>query len=192
MAKIRLAFNSPFLPFVFTSTSIGTEGIDLHWYARNVVHWSIPRRPIDLEQREGRVLRFNCHAFRLNQGLIEARQSSPDAVPVQESDAIRAPWLGSGLYNCQLNFFSDQEYDPQSGKGCFHILRHIYASSFAPEQTRYQQAVRLVSTYRLMLGQDPEILAHIDDLTGREKYLLCLAPFQKKKEKAELRQHQGQ
>ena len=192
MAKIRLAFNSPFLPFVFTSTSIGTEGIDLHWYARNVVHWSIPRRPIDLEQREGRVLRFNCHAFRLNQGLIEARQSSPDAVPVQEADAIRAPWLGSGLYNCQLNFFSDQEYDPQSGKGCFHILRHIYASSFAPEQTRYQQAVRLVSTYRLMLGQDPEILAHIDDLTGREKYLLCLAPFQKKKENAELRQHQGQ
>jgi len=44
MGNIKGAFNSPFWPFVFTSTSIGAEGIDLHWYARNVVHWSIPAR----------------------------------------------------------------------------------------------------------------------------------------------------
>lgn len=72
MANIKNAFNSPFWPFVFTSTSIGAEGIDLHWYARNIVHWNAPARPLDIEQREGRVMRYRCHALRLNDSLTGA------------------------------------------------------------------------------------------------------------------------
>ena len=95
MRNIKNAFNSPFWPFVFTTTSIGTEVIDLHWYARNAVHWSIPSRPIDLEQREGRILRFNCHAYRLNAAL------KPD---LQKERCVKDDWKDSGLFECQLNF----------------------------------------------------------------------------------------
>jgi hypothetical protein len=56
--KVREAFNSPFRPFVLTSTSIGQEGLDFHFYCSKLIHWNLPTNPIDLEQREGRIKRF--------------------------------------------------------------------------------------------------------------------------------------
>jgi ERCC4-related helicase len=60
------AFNSPFWPFVLASTSVGQEGLDFHHYSHAVVHWNIPANPVDLEQREGRVHRYQGHAVRRN------------------------------------------------------------------------------------------------------------------------------
>ncbi|MGG6548717.1 UNVERIFIED_CONTAM: hypothetical protein NY100_25225, partial [Prevotella sp. 15_C9] len=37
---VRQAFNSPFRPFVLTTTSIGQEGLDFHWYCRKIMHWN--------------------------------------------------------------------------------------------------------------------------------------------------------
>ena len=64
--RIREAFNSPFRPFVLTTTSIGQEGLDFHCYCRKVMHWNLPANPTDLEQREGRVSRYKCLAVRQN------------------------------------------------------------------------------------------------------------------------------
>jgi len=64
--KVREAFNSPFWPFVVTSTSIGQEGLDFHWYCHAIMHWNLPSNPVDLEQREGRVHRYKGHAVRKN------------------------------------------------------------------------------------------------------------------------------
>ena len=61
---IRNAFNSPFRPFVLTTTSIGQEGLDFHYYCRRIVHWNLPSNPIDLEQRDGRINRYKCLAIR--------------------------------------------------------------------------------------------------------------------------------
>jgi len=35
---IRHNFNSPFRPFVLSTTSIGQEGLDFHTYCRKIVH----------------------------------------------------------------------------------------------------------------------------------------------------------
>lgn len=63
---VSAAFNSPFWPFVVTSTSVGQEGLDFHLWCHAVVHWNLPSNPVDLEQREGRVHRFKGHAVRRN------------------------------------------------------------------------------------------------------------------------------
>ena len=64
--SVSTAFNSPFWPFVLTSTSIGQEGLDFHLWCHAVVHWNLPYNPVDLEQREGRVHRYKGHAVRRN------------------------------------------------------------------------------------------------------------------------------
>lgn len=64
--QVRVAFNSPFWPFVLASTSVGQEGLDFHVYCHAVVHWNLPGNPVDLEQREGRVHRYKGHAVRRN------------------------------------------------------------------------------------------------------------------------------
>ncbi len=66
MTQLRAAFNSPFMPFVLSSTSIGQEGLDFHWYGHAIVHWNLPASPVDFEQRDGRIHRFRNHAVRRN------------------------------------------------------------------------------------------------------------------------------
>ena len=63
---VRAAFNSPFRPFVLSSTSIGQEGLDFHPWCHRLVHWNLPGNPVDMEQREGRVHRYKGHAVRRN------------------------------------------------------------------------------------------------------------------------------
>ncbi|MFV2044649.1 MAG: helicase-related protein, partial [Anaerolineales bacterium] len=65
-ADVRVAFNSPFRPFILATTSIGQEGLDFHQYCHRVVHWNIPSNPVDLEQREGRIHRYKGHVIRRN------------------------------------------------------------------------------------------------------------------------------
>ncbi len=55
---LRKGFNSPFWPHVLATTSIGQEGLDFHVWCDRVIHWDLPRDPVDFEQREGRVSRY--------------------------------------------------------------------------------------------------------------------------------------
>ena len=68
---VRAAFNSPFRPFVLTSTSIGQEGLDFHPWCHRLVHWNLPGNPVDLEQREGRIHRYKAHAVRRNVAAVQ-------------------------------------------------------------------------------------------------------------------------
>ncbi|WP_440998072.1 helicase-related protein [Arhodomonas sp. SL1] len=63
---VRADFNSPFRPFVLTSTSVGQEGLDFHPWCHRLIHWNLPGNPVDLEQREGRIHRYKGHAVRRN------------------------------------------------------------------------------------------------------------------------------
>lgn len=62
--NLQKAFNSPFAPFVFATTSVGQEGLDFHHYADRIVHLAIPANPTAFEQREGRINRRDCLAIR--------------------------------------------------------------------------------------------------------------------------------
>ena len=86
LSGVRDAFNSPFRPFVLATTSVGQEGLDFHPYCYRVYHWNLPGNPVDLEQREGRVHRFKCHAVRLN-----VAHNHGDELWAQES-AMADPW----------------------------------------------------------------------------------------------------
>ncbi|TFI58624.1 hypothetical protein E2493_09400 [Sphingomonas parva] len=85
---VRDAFNSPFRPFVLASTTVGQEGLDFHGWCHAVVHWNLPRSPVDLEQREGRVLRYKGHAVRLNL----ARGIGLSGLPLGFEPARSDPW----------------------------------------------------------------------------------------------------
>jgi hypothetical protein len=66
---VRIAFDSPFRPFVLATTSIGQEGLDFHQYSHSVVHWNLPSNPVNLDQRKCRVHRYKGHVIRHNLAL---------------------------------------------------------------------------------------------------------------------------
>jgi len=144
--RVREAFNSPFWPFVLTSTSVGQEGLDFHTYCHAVVHWNLPGNPVDLEQREGRVHRYKGHAVRRN----IADQWADAALWASVED----PWYAM--------FLAAEERRP-AGESAIHpywvypgesrIERHVALAPLSTETARYRQLKKSVGLYRVAIGQ---------------------------------------
>jgi hypothetical protein len=143
---VRSAFNSPFWPFVLTTTSIGQEGLDFHLYCHAVVHWNLPANPVDLEQREGRVHRYMGHALRKN--LATAHAS------VVFNDGSSNPW------ETMLDEAKASRDDGESDlvpywiyQGPSRIERHVPRVPLSREEGRLADLKRALVLYRLVFGQ---------------------------------------
>ena len=146
---VRGAFNSPFRPFVLASTSVGQEGLDFHPWCRRIVHWDLPGNPVDLEQREGRVHRYKCHAVRAN-------------VAAKWAGRAMERWrLGDDLW--QLAFELADEAAREAGEhdlvpfwlapGEHYVERHVPLLSYSREVEAFQRLKRQLAAYRVVFGQ---------------------------------------
>lgn len=146
---VQAAFKSPFRPFVLASTSIGQEGLDFHPYCSRIVHWNLPRNPVDIEQREGRVHRFKNHAVRRNVAAAFAPVAS-------RSDVGLPPWEGM--------FEAARQWEIANGRagdmvpfwlypGDSKIERVVLIPPFSREVERYENLKKSLATYRLAFGQ---------------------------------------
>lgn len=151
------SFNSPFRPFILTSTSIAQEGLDFHQYCRKIVHWNLPHNPIDIEQREGRINRFKNYAIRKNiankYGNIKDIEDNADIWNIMFQKAYKDlnKEDKSGLVPYWIlpeNFLNNQDDD-----------KNIYIESIIPEypfskdSLIYNKLMHILSYYRLSLGQ---------------------------------------
>ncbi|MBQ3037142.1 MAG: hypothetical protein IJD31_09470, partial [Lachnospiraceae bacterium] len=94
-----VCFNSPFRPFVFTTTSVGAEGLDFHWYCSNIYHWALEMNPEKFQQKEGRINRFHCHGVRRNLGRDLPDKSWAEiylATSKKEGDPFWPEWVYEG------------------------------------------------------------------------------------------------
>lgn len=144
--QVRQAFNSPFWPFVLASTSVGQEGIDFHWWCHAITHWNTPASPIDFEQREGRVDRYDGHAVRLNiaewhgEEILASADFDPwDAayrIAGERADATLGAFAPHWVY-----------------RGSATIERHISPFALSTDLRRLAQIKKDVALYRLTFGQ---------------------------------------
>lgn len=147
---IRAAFNSPFRPFVLASTSLGQEGLDFHPWCHVVCHWNLPRGPVELEQREGRVHRYKGHAVRLN---IE-RATGLASLASDRGDQSEDPWtrmfdLAGQTAKHQLApyWIFDTIKDPT------RVRRLVPMPALGREADDWPLLTRRLALYRLVLGQ---------------------------------------
>jgi hypothetical protein len=147
--QVRTAFNSPFWPFVLTTTSVGQEGLDFHQYCHAVVHWNLPANPVDLEQREGRVHRYKGHAVRRN--LADTYET------VAFSSAKGDPWARMFEAACKSKEAHGKAglvpYWVFEGHGKHRIERIVPVFPMSREIERYAQLCRSLAAYRLVFGQ---------------------------------------
>jgi hypothetical protein len=151
---VRVAFNSPFWPFLLASTSVGQEGLDFHTWCHAVVHWNLPPNPVDLEQREGRVHRYKGHAVRKN-----------------VASAHRAAALASSNEDPWEAMFAEATVARPAGEndivpywlypGPAKIERRILALPLSREAERVEHLLRSLTLYRMVFGQPRQ-----EDLVG--------------------------
>lgn len=146
--QVRTAFNSPFWPFVLASTSVGQEGLDFHHYSHAIVHWNLPSNPVDLEQREGRVHRYQGHAVRRN--VAAGYGGRPEVVsaanPWAEMFRLATDERGPGLSDIYPSWIP-----PLAGAA--RIERYVPALPLSKESHALRRLLRTVGAYRLVLGQ---------------------------------------
>ena len=175
---VRGAFNSPFRPFVLASTSVGQEGLDFHPWCRRIVHWDLPGNPVDLEQREGRIHRYKCHAVRAN-------------VAAKWADLALKQWqLGDDLWQlvfCLANKAAREkrEHDLVPFWLCpgeHNVERHVPQLSYSREVEAFQRLKRQLAAYRVVFGQprQEELVMLLDqadiDLARLRDWAIDLSP----------------
>jgi hypothetical protein len=146
--QIRSAFNSPFWPFVLTTTSVGQEGLDFHTYCHAVVHWNLPSNPVDLEQREGRVHRYKGHAVRKNlvlkygRAALKHSASDPWEQLFQMAKVRRKPGA--------TDLVPFWVFETPGGA---KIERHVPMLPLSRDQNRMEELRRSLAVYRAVFGQ---------------------------------------
>ncbi len=164
VGAVRTAFNSPFRPFVLASTSIGQEGLDFHTWCHAVVHWNLPRNPVDLEQREGRVHRFKGHAVRKNIaqrfGLCALREAGWNG----QGD----PWELLFEEAAKTRLEGQSELVPYwlyETEGGAQIERRVPMLPFSREVQALARLKSALVLYRLVFGQprQEDLLAYLVD-----------------------------
>jgi hypothetical protein len=144
---VRMAFNSPFWPFVLATTSVGQEGLDFHPYCHAVVHWNLPSNPVDLEQREGRIHRYKGHALRKN-----IAGSFAAAIDNGHPD----PWSAvfDAARNCENTDRSGLYPFWVCDQGDHKIERHVPALPHSRDVAHHANLRRSLVLYRMVFGQN--------------------------------------
>jgi hypothetical protein len=162
---LRVAFNSPFWPFVLSTTSVGQEGLDFHLYCKNIYHWNLPCNPVDFEQREGRLNRYNSLTVR------EAVTSvcSNDAGNLTTDRSIWLQVFGQANAHCHYNdrynwgLSPNWMCTPLNATTHSHLIRHILDLPHSSDLQRYHALMDRLRLYRLALGQ-PNPDSYLRDL----------------------------
>ncbi|MDQ3933601.1 MAG: DEAD/DEAH box helicase [Actinomycetota bacterium] len=148
--SVSTAFNSPFWPFVMTSTSVGQEGLDFHLWSHAVVHWNLPANPVDLEQREGRVHRYKGHAIRRNVAAAVGAEAVQDGLSCDGD-------LWDRLFELAASDASDADAE-MVPYWVFHggparIERHVPVLPYSRDGAMLPKLRKTLASYRLAFGQ---------------------------------------
>lgn len=171
VAQVSTAFNSPFWPFVLSTTSVGQEGLDFHLYCHAVVHWNLPHNPVDMEQREGRVHRFKGHAVRKNVAKICGEATLAALGGSDEPDLWAALWAAAAgkRPDGETEIFPYWVFP--GGEAGAMIERHVPTLPLSQDVGRLDTLLKAVASYRLAFGQprQEELLRLLQDRIGAEE-----------------------
>ena len=144
--EVRIAFNSPFWPYILASTSVGQEGLDFHTWCASIVHWDLPGNPVDLEQREGRVNRYAGLSVR----QVLAKTHAPDR---KEVEPRCSPWKALAARADQAHRADPTGLAPWWIVEGAQIQRLVFDVPLSETRARLEELRQQRLLYRLTLGQ---------------------------------------
>lgn len=146
--EMRRAFNSPFMPHVLVTTSVGQEGLDFHPWCKTLVHWDISNNPVDIEQREGRIQRYAGLAVRRELAKQLGNEALKESVDKERS----SPWR-------EVADLAEKRFNDESGLapwwsfGGANIDRYVLDVPTSEQRQRLLDLKEQRFLYRLALGQ---------------------------------------
>ena len=144
--EVRIAFNSPFWPYVLATTSVGQEGLDFQTWCSTIAHWDLPGNPVDLEQREGRVDRYA--------GLSTRRAIATNNVSYKsDADIACSPWEMLAVQAEHTHRDDPVGLAPWWIVEGTRIKRLVFDIPLSEARARFEDLRKQRLLYRLALGQ---------------------------------------
>lgn len=147
--EMRRAFNSPFMPYVLVTTSVGQEGLDFHPWCQTLVHWDLSNNPVDIEQREGRIQRYA--------GLTVRRQLAEklgsEALKESKMNDHISPWRVLAALAERRSQKGESGLSPWWSFGETDIERYFLDVPTSEQRQRLLDLKERRFLYRLALGQ---------------------------------------
>lgn len=162
--NLQFLFNSPFRPFMMSASATAQEGLDFHNYSHCMAHFSMPKTPVEYQQREGRIDRFRSHLMRKRLFMLYSKAENmyelyelankksnelyglANAKTVDKKDTrpLFPNWyIGTGDFDAQLN----------NSLQLPKFKRLIYAIPVSQEDTYYRKLELAISSYQAYLGE---------------------------------------
>ena len=184
--ELQSAFNSPFKPFVLSTTSIGQEGLDFHWYCRKIMHWSLPSNPVDFDQREGRINRYG--SFALRQTLAQTFLHADNRFTTWEDFWQYFIRAGGDNADGMIPYW----LPPRTSESSRKIERIIPFYPLSREHLFIDDLLKLQAVYRMVIGQphQDELMSLLRNLSDDARtritnYTIALVPRPEKVENRE-------
>ena len=190
-------FNTPFLPFMFITTSIGGEGFDFDRYCRKIVHWTLEHNPLKFEQREGRINRYRSYAIRLilseylkNNEKLAKKWNWKDAFDVLQNSGDE---IINNSHGIAPHFVLTAEMIENSEKlfDNYGLVRECYYYPGSSEARNFSDVLTALGYYRALLGHqtddtyEDKLKKFIDEAQKNDKtfdinqYFITLYPSEK-------------
>ena len=141
------------------------------------MHWNLPSNPIDLEQREGRINRFECLAVRQN--VAKRYGTIPFEKNVWEEMFAEAARREKTVGSSDLIPY----WGLRESEDMLKIERIVPMYPFSRDGLAYERLIRILSLYRLTLGQarQEELLEYLfkncEDPDRLKELFINLSPF---------------
>ena len=164
--EVRIAFNSPFWPYVLATTSVGQEGLDFHTWCSTIAHWDLPGNPVDLEQREGRIDRYA--------GLSTRRAIAAKGVDYKCGAVIaRSPWEMLAEQVEQIHRDDPVGLAPWWIVEGTRIKRIVFDVPLSEARARFEDLRQQRLLYRLTLGQpnQADLVKALHDRVSQEEII---------------------
>ena len=161
------------------------------------MHWNLPRNPIDLEQREGRINRFKCLAIR--QSIAQMFENKRDFNKELWSELWEAA-NNKAIEDSKREGYKKSDLIPYWCLGKdqkIKIERIVPMYPISKDKTAYVRLIKILSLYRLTMGQarQEELLDYIfTEITDEEEranlkeLFINLSPYWKEKSNKKGRQ----
>ncbi len=175
--KKLAVFNSPFRPFVFTSTSVGQEGFDFHLYCRKIVHWGLVYDPVKFEQREGRINRFHSLCVRANRAIDFINNNRNVSCSIEDWIDLFSGSVGEKILDKSNQSIEDETgglvpdwyYIPDDTNKYLKLERSCYYYPCSRESAGFEEVKKACNLYRALLGQSDLDCCYEDDIDNLKR-----------------------
>ena len=145
------------------------------------MHWNLPSNPIDLEQREGRINRYECLAIRQN--IAKRYGDITFKNDIWREMFARAKEVECTKQTSELVPYWGLTEQPEMVK----IERIVPMYPFSRDELSYERLMKILNLYRLTLGQarQEELLEYImqnrEDNADLKDWFINLSPYYKER-----------